>query len=102
MSEQDAEQETDTEQLRKSLINDGVSYLKLTRTKCAGKMYAAGINSLITSLNGMNWTDFTASQKFVAFATMTVAMWQVMDAFLNTSIRALSKSDKAAIAAETT
>jgi hypothetical protein len=99
--EKEATENGNTEVLRKSLLQEGVSYLKLAKTKCAGKMYAAGANSLIASLNGVAWGDFTASQKVVAFLTMTVAMWQVMDAFLNTQMRAFTETEKAQIAAET-
>jgi hypothetical protein len=74
---------------------------RLAAGKCAGKMFAAGANSLITTLNGVAWSSFTGSQQFVAMLTMGVAMWQVMDAFLNNSLKELSEADKTQIANET-
>ena len=70
--------------------------------KASGKALAAGANSLITTLNGVQWMDFNASQKLVALLTMGIAMWQVMDAFLNTTMKELSATDKTEIAKETT
>jgi phosphopantetheinyl transferase len=83
-------------------IGERIWFWRVAIGKATGKALAAGLNSMITTLNGVQWTTFTDSQKFVAFATMTIAMWQVMDAFLNTTMKELSESDKTQIAKETT
>ena len=83
-------------------IAERIWFWRVAIGKASGKAIAAGLNSMITTLNGVQWSSFTDSQKFVAFATMCIAMWQVMDAFLNTTMKELSESDKTAIAKETT
>lgn len=80
----------------------GLNYWKLGIAKATGKMLAAGANSLITTLNGVQWNTFTDSQKLVALLTMGIAMWQVMDAFLNNTMASLTAAEKAQIAHETT
>lgn len=82
-------------------IGERMWFWRVAIGKAAGKALAAGLNSMITTLNGVQWTDFNTSQKFVAFATMCIAMWQVMDAFLNTTMKELSEADKTQIAKET-
>lgn len=82
-------------------IPERIWFWRIAIGKASGKSLAAGANSMIASLNGVNWTEFTTSQKTVAFLTMGVAMWQVMDAFLNSTMKELSDEEKKQIASET-
>lgn len=94
---------TDTEIIRRKrrTFTEGILYWKLAVTKCTGKALMAGINSIVATLNGVEWNTFTPTQKFVAFMTAAGAMWLVMDAFLDQTMSRLSEADKKAIATET-
>ena len=77
-------------------------YWKLAIAKCGGKALMAVINSVVATLNGVEWNTFTPTQQFVAVATALGAGWLVIDAFLDQTMSRLSESDKRQIAAETT
>lgn len=82
-------------------LTERIWFWRIAIGKASGKTLAAGANSMIATLNGANWSDFTTSQKTVALLTMGVAMWQVMDAFLNSTMKELSDEEKKQIASET-
>jgi|SRR5690349_18226791 len=66
-------------------------YWKLAIFKATGKAVGALIASLIASLNEKNWSDFSDTGKFIVVATAILAMWQVLEAFLNTTLSDLQK-----------
>jgi len=81
-----------------------ILFWKLAMTKVTGKAILAGGNSIITSLNGAQWSDFTSSQRLVAYVSAYGAMWLVIDAFLDNTMHELkmTQADLEKIAAETT
>jgi len=85
----------------KRTLTEHLLYWKLAITKATGKSLMAGANSVVATLNGVEWSTFTGTQKFVAFVTAAGAMWLVMDAFLDSTMQRLSQADKEQIAAET-
>lgn len=70
-------------------------FWKLGIYKTSTKATMALINSLITTLNGAQWSDFNSSQKFVAVGAAIVAMLQVIDAFFSNTIDDLKKKQEA-------
>lgn len=76
-------------------------YWKLALAKCLGKALMAAINSVVATLNGVEWNTFTPTQEFVAVATAFGASWLVIDAFLDQTMSHLSEAERTAIAAET-
>lgn len=83
-------------------ITDNLLYWKLAITKASGKSLMAGVNAMVATLNGVEWSSFTKTQKFVAIATALAAMWLVLDAFLDQTMSRLTEEDKKRIASETT
>ena len=79
----------------------GLLYWKLAILKVSGKALIAAVNSLVATLNGVQWEMFTTTQKFVAMATAGAAMWMVVDAFLDQSMGILTKEEKELIASDT-
>ena len=81
-----------------------ILFWKLAMTKVSGKALLAGGNSVVTSLNGAQWADFTSSQRLVAYVSAYGAMWLVIDAFLDNTMHELkmTQADLAKIASETT
>ncbi len=66
-----------------------ISYWRLVFFKASGKAINAAIMSLVATLNGVDWGNFTSTQKFVAVATALGAMWMVIDAYLDQGIAEL-------------
>ena len=54
---------------------------------------AAG-NSIVTSLSGSNWSDFTTSQKTVAWITASAAAATVIVAFLDSTMHDLKMTQQ--------
>lgn len=69
-------------------------YWKLAITKCVGKALNALLISIMATLNGVEWSSFTGTQKFIAVACALGAMWSVIDAFLNDTMAGLKKGNK--------
>lgn len=69
-----------------------IVYWKMSIIKCTGKALFAVVNSIVATLNGVQWSDFTPTQKFVAIACGIAAGWTVVDAFLSDSMANLRQS----------
>lgn len=77
-------------------------YWKLAITKVVGKSLMALFTSMVATLNGVSWSDFTGTQQFIAIAAAVGAMWSVIDAFLDSTMSELKgKRELMAIAADT-
>lgn len=68
-----------------------ILYWRLALFRASGKALMALAMSLVTTLNGAEWSQFTPSQRFVAFVTAAGAMWLVIDAFVDTTLAELKK-----------
>lgn len=66
-------------------------YWKLAIFRIVGKSFMALMLSLVTSMNGSQWSKFTSTEKFVAIVTALGAMWMVIDAFLDTTMSEMRK-----------
>lgn len=62
---------------------ESMMYWKLAVIKCLGKAMVALFASIVATLNGVEWSTFTGTQKFIAIVCGITAMWTVVDAFLN-------------------
>lgn len=69
-----------------------VLFWKMSIVKCTGKALVAIANSIMATLNGVQWGDFTPTQKFIAITCGVVAGWTVVDAFLSESIANIRQS----------
>lgn len=68
-------------------------YWKLAIFRITGKALMAAAVSVVTTLNGAEWGQFTSTQKFVALVTALSAMWMVIDAFLDSTMGELRKEN---------
>lgn len=75
-------------------------YWKLVIFKTGGKAMMAGILSIAATLNGSDWSQFTATQKFLAIAAALGSMWAIVDAFLDTTIADAKDAQPEAVAAQ--
>lgn len=75
----------------KELAKEAWLYWKLAIFKCAGKAVMALIMSIVASLNGTEWSNFTPTQQFVAGAAALGSLWTVIDAFLNDTMAKLKE-----------
>lgn len=66
-----------------------INYWKLAIFKVSGKALVALFTSIVASLNGAQWSQFTSTEKFVAIACGIAAMWNVVDAFLSDTMAKL-------------
>lgn len=70
----------------------GLIYWKLAILKVSGKALVALFASIVATLNGVEWTNFTGTQKFIAIGCGLTAMWTVIDAFLNDTMASLKSN----------
>jgi hypothetical protein len=75
-------------------------YFKLGIFKVSGKAMIAILLSLVSTLNGINWSAFTTTQKFVAIGVAIGQGWSIVDAFLDTTMADLKDAKPAADAAQ--
>jgi len=64
-------------------------YWRMALLRVTGKAIMAGIVSMAATLNGVEWSEFNPTERFVAIATGLGAMWLVVDAFLDQSMSRL-------------
>jgi hypothetical protein len=75
-------------------LSASIVYWKLAITKVAGKSLIALFSSIVATLNGVSWSDFTGTQQFLAVAAGLAAMWSVIDAFLDNTMSELKKKQE--------
>lgn len=66
-------------------------FWKLAIFKVCGKACMALLLSLVGTLNGAQWSDFTGTERFVAVVCGLGAMWVTIDAFLSETMSDLKK-----------
>lgn len=70
----------------KSLI-----FWKLAIFQVCGKACMALLLSIVGTLNGAQWGDFTGTERFVAVVCGLGAMWVAVDSFLSETMSDLKK-----------
>lgn len=76
-------------------------YWRLAAYRASGKAVIAVVLSIAQALNGMNWSDFTPTQKFVAVALGLAAGWAVIDAFADQTLSEIRRHRGLAIPDDT-
>lgn len=82
---------TETNTVNNYVLKAVILYWRLALFKVSGKALLALAVSLVTTLNGAEWSQFTPTQKLVGVITALGAMWLVIDAFLDTTLAELKK-----------
>ena len=70
---------------------DAIIFWRMAIIKCSGKSLVALFASIVASLNGVEWSEFTGTQKFIAITCGITAMWTVIDAFLSETMSDLKE-----------
>lgn len=70
-------------------------YWKLAIFRVSGKTAMAIALSLAQALNGVLWSDFTPTQKFVTVVLALGTGWAIIDAFLDSTMGELKKRPNA-------
>lgn len=87
--------ETDTQIIKKSKGSQGnimerLSFWKLAFAKCACLSIMAAGGSIVATLNGVEWSSFTGTQKFTAIVAVVMAVTSTVLAFLSETMSKLS------------
>lgn len=87
--------ETDTQIIKKSKGSQGnaldrIIFWKLAIAKCACLCVMAAGGSIVATLNGVEWSSFTGTQKFTALVAVAMAVTSTVLAFLSETMSKLS------------
>ncbi len=66
-------------------------YWQLAISRVTGKAVMAVALSLAQGLNGVNWSDFTPTQKFVLVVLAIGTGWSIVDAFMDSTMSDLRR-----------
>ena len=80
---------------------DAILFWKMAIIKCSGKALMALLLSIVGTLNGVEWSEFTPTQHFIAIVVALGAMWTVVDAFLSDTMTKLQDEREEQIASDT-
>lgn len=72
-------------------LRAAIVYWKLAIFRVSGKALIAVALSIAQGLNGVNWYEFTGTQKFVTVTLAVGSGWAIVDAFLDTTMGELRK-----------
>lgn len=63
-----------------------IIYWRLAIFRVSGKAVIAMVLSAAQALNGVEWSTFTATQKFICIALAVGSGWSIIDAFIDQTL----------------
>lgn len=84
----------------KKSFTDHFLYWKIAILKCLGKALMGLLFSLVATLNGSQWNEFTHTEKFIAIVSAVGAAWTVIDAFLDQTMARLRQGEDKPVAVD--